>query len=80
MATVLFHGELRRLTGTERVEVNARNYRALVAELVERFEPVTDALLQRHALAIDGRVIAEPLVQTFETGSELVFVAKIAGG
>ncbi len=80
MATVLFYGELRRLTGTARVEVDARDYPALVAELVERFEPVTEALLHRQALAIDGRVIAEPLLQRFESGSELVFVAKIAGG
>lgn len=80
MATVTFPSNLRRLTGETRVLVAAGAYRDLIAELCERFPDLSEEVLRKQAIAIDGRVVQEPLLETFRADSELVFVTKIAGG
>ena len=81
MAKVIFTSDLQRFTGGAReVEVAAGSYQQLVAELQQRFPALTDAIIGRYGLAIDGAIIQTPLLERFGNDSELVFVTRIAGG
>ncbi len=80
MARVIFTSELERLTGESEVTVAAEAYRDLLVELCARFPKLRQDALRKQALAIDGIVIQEPLLETFDADSELIFFAKIAGG
>lgn len=81
MARVTFATDLQQYTdGVKYQEVASRNYRALVAELCQQFPRLTSDILNKYALAIDGVVVSVPLLETFGENSELVFVARIAGG
>lgn len=81
MARVVFNSDLRRYTdGAREVEVDAGNYRELTGELSRRFPALTDAVLAKYTVAIDGRVIQMPLLEKLNSDSEVVFVARIAGG
>ena len=81
MATVIFIGGLRQLTGgTEEVHIEAANYRAAIRELQLRFPALTDSVLEKFGVAIDGAIIHSPLLETLDHDSELIFIPKIAGG
>jgi molybdopterin converting factor small subunit len=81
MARVIFGSDLLPQTGGQgEVEVAARNYRDLLLELQRRFPQLGDDTLEKLAIAIDGVIIHEPLLQTFSADSELVFVPRIAAG
>lgn len=81
MAKVTFPSDLQRFTGgAVEVEVSARNYRDLVAELCDRFPALTEEALSKQAIAIDGIIIHSPLLESFHSDSELVLFARIAGG
>lgn len=81
MARVLIPSDLQRFTGGQgSVEVNTRSYRDLLAELCHRFPDLDRERLEKMAIAIDGVIIHEPLLQGFTDDSELVFVPRIAGG
>jgi hypothetical protein len=78
---VILSSDLLRYTnGAREITVSASSYRDLVAELLQRFPTMTEAIIAKHALAIDGIIIQTPLLETFKPDSELVFVARIAGG
>jgi len=66
--------------GAAAIEVQAENYRDLVGELRRRFPALTPEMIRKQALAIDGMIVTEPLLETCAPDSELVFFAKIAGG
>ena len=81
MARVTFSTDLQRYTGgVKHAEVTARNVRELVIELGQRFPALSDDVVGRDALAIDGAIVAKPFLESFNPGSELVFVARIAAG
>jgi molybdopterin converting factor small subunit len=81
MATVIFTSGLRQLAGgTAEVHIKATNYRAAIRELRLQFPVLTDSVLEKFSVAIDGVMIHSPLLETFEPDSELVFIPKIAGG
>ena len=81
MAKVLFTNELQQYTdGVTEAEVAARDYRDLVRELSDRFPALSSEFLQQQALSIDGTVISQPLLESFEDNSELVFLARLQGG
>ena len=81
MAKVTFPADLQRHTdGVVEVEVSARNFRDLVAELCRRFPALTEETIGKQAIAIDGMIIHNPLLESFNNDSELVFFARIAGG
>jgi molybdopterin converting factor small subunit len=78
---VTIPADLQRYTGgAARVEVNALSYRDLVDELSRRFPALTPEIIRKQAIAIDGMVIHEPLLESFLPDSELVLVPRIAGG
>lgn len=81
MPKVLLPSNLTPYTGGAReIEVAALSYRDLVAELRQRFTDLPEELIRKQAIAIDGRVVQEPMLETFRLDSEVVLVAKIAGG
>jgi hypothetical protein len=81
LAKVIFSADLQRYTnGTRELEVSASTYQDLVLELRQRFPAVSEAIIGKHAIAIDGMIIQTPLLETFNRDSELVFIARIAGG
>ena len=80
MAIVVFSGELQRFTGEERTRVRALRYREIVAELLERYDALTEENLMDMAVAIDGEIIHTPLLETVGENSELHFLHRISGG
>jgi hypothetical protein len=81
VAKVIFSAELQRYAnGTRELEVAADSYQQLVSELCQRFPAITAAVLDKYALAIDGVVNQMPLLARFKRDSELIFIARIAGG
>jgi hypothetical protein len=81
VAKVIFTSDLQRFTGGVReAEVAAGSYQQLVAELQQRFPGLTDVVIGKYGLAIDGAIIQTPLLERFGHDSELVFVTRIAGG
>ena len=81
MAKLVFPTDLQQYTdGVAETEVTATSYRALVSEVKERFPLLTDAILDQLAVAIDGTVVDQPLLETFSEDSELVLLARVRGG
>lgn len=81
MAKLVLPADLQTCTdGKAEVEVCAVNYRDMVAELCERFPALTEEAIRKQAIAIDGMIIHRPLLESFREDSELVLVARIAGG
>lgn len=81
MAKVVFSPEMQRYTeGAREAEVSALKYQDLVAELSRRFPTLTEDLIRKQGIAIDGAIIQMPLLETFRKDSELVFLNKIYGG
>ena len=81
MAKVVFNSDLRRYTGDVReVELFAGNYRELTGKLSEQFPALTDAVLAKYTVAIDGVIIQMPMLEKIGSDSEVVFIARIAGG
>lgn len=80
MAVVFFSSELERVLSCGELQVAALNYRELLRELSERLPNFADANLAALALVIDGEIVQEPFLATFDAGSELHFIQKIAAG
>jgi len=81
MPRVVLPSTMSRYTsGATEIEVAATNYRDLVTELCRRFTDLPEALIRKQAIAIDGMIVQEPMLETFRADSEVVLVAKIAGG
>lgn len=81
MATVYLPRQVASLTGgVDRVEVRPGQYRAVMAELDERFPGLRGALERDMMVAIDGEIIAEPLLEPVGPDSEVHFLARISGG
>ena len=81
MPHVIMPSDIQRYTGGRaEVEVAASNYRELIAELCSCFPGLTEEVIRKQAIAIDGIIIHSPLLESFRADSELVLLAKIAGG
>jgi molybdopterin converting factor small subunit len=81
LARIVFNSDLRRYTNGEReVEIDAGNYQELTRQLSHRFPALTDAVLAKYTVAIDGVIIQMPMLEKINSGGEVVFVARIAGG
>jgi molybdopterin converting factor small subunit len=81
VTTVVFSAEMRRYTGeAQETEVSGTDYRTVVKELRGLFPALPDSVFGKTSVAIDGVLIQTPLLETFDGGSELVFIARIAGG
>ncbi len=81
MATVFLPRGLARLTGgREQVVIEAASFRELVAALEARFPGLREPLESGMAVAIDGEIVEEPLLEPIRPGSEVHFLPRISGG
>ena len=80
MAVVVFSSELQKLTGEAETRVRATVFRDLIAELLTRYPRLDEERLMRMAVAIDGEIIHNPLLEPVGENSELHFLYRISGG
>jgi hypothetical protein len=80
MARVHFSSEQQQLTDVAQCDIVAADYRQLIAAIARRFPRLDMADLQRMAIAIDGEIVHEPLLETLGEHSEVHFFHFIAGG
>jgi molybdopterin converting factor small subunit len=81
LAQVVIPRALRgRTGGLERVEVDAPDVRRLLAELERRYPGLRELLTRDLAVAIDGEIHPEPLLEPVGPASEVHFLPRVAGG
>lgn len=80
MALVVFSSELQLFTGEELTQVEAARFKEIVAELVDKYESLTEEKLMEMAVAIDGEIIHTPFLEVVGEDSELHFLHRISGG
>jgi len=82
VATVVLQAAFaRRYTGgTQTIDVNADNYQTLIEALDERFPGFADAVAVRTAVAIDGQIFQDPLLEHIAPTSEVFFLPALEGG
>jgi len=82
VATVVLQpGLARRYTeGVTSIEVDATNYQALIDILDERFPGFAEAVSSRTAVAIDGQIYPDPLLEPIATTSEVFFLPLLEAG
>ena len=61
-------------------EVEGRNVRALLSALEARFPGLGAELDGRVAVAIDGEIYNDPLLEAVEPDSEVHFLPRVGGG
>jgi molybdopterin converting factor small subunit len=80
MAIVIFSSELQKFTREEQAIVDALNYRDLVSALEGRYPDLGSDTLMKMAIAIDGEIIHDPLLEQLAPDSEVHFLYRISGG
>jgi sulfur-carrier protein len=81
MAHVTLIGNLRQFTGGEsELDVEAASVRQLFARLGERYPSLAPHLEQGIAVAIDGQIYQDALLQEIGPDSEVHVLPQIAGG
>lgn len=68
------------MDGTRALEVEAATVRELLQELDRRYPGCRAGLENGMAVAIDGEIHADPLLQPLAADSEVCFVPAIEGG
>lgn len=61
-------------------DIDAADVRQLIKRLDERFPGIGDRLRDRTAVAIDGEIFQDPLLQSIGPASEVYFLPVIEGG
>lgn len=81
MAHVKIMGPLRVMAGgVETVEIEARNVRGLLAALSERFPDLAPVIEVGVAIAIDGEIYQDALLQPIRPDAEVHVLPMFAGG
>ncbi|MEM7747302.1 MAG: MoaD/ThiS family protein [Pseudomonadota bacterium] len=81
MAHVTLIGNLRQFTGgVTELEVEANSIRQLFVRLGEQFPELAPHLEDGLAVAIDGQIYQETLIQPIEPNSSVQILPQIAGG
>ena len=81
MAKVFFPDHLTQYTaGLRELEVRAASFRDLVAQLETRFPGISNVLIGKVAVAIDGDIIHDPFLDPVGPDSEVYFLHRIEGG
>ena len=81
MAHVTLIGNLRQYTGgVTELDVEAANVRQLFARLGERYPGLAPHLEQGLAVAIDGQIYQDALLQPIAPDSDVHVLPQIAGG
>jgi len=80
VAKVVFpDGFLTATGGVREINSTADTYRALSAELIDRWPQLAD-LLASSAVAIDGQIYQDAFLEPVAPHSEVFFMARIEGG
>lgn len=66
--------------GVDELDLDVPNVRALYRALDERWPGVGTRLREESAIAIDGEIIQEPMLETLDPESEVHFLPPLAGG
>jgi molybdopterin converting factor small subunit len=61
-------------------EIEGRNVRALLAALEARFPGLAEELEGRVAVAIDGEIYNDPMLEAVGPDSEVHFLPRVGGG
>ena len=81
MAHVVLIGNLRQYTGgVTEMHVDARSIRQLFTKLGEKYPELAPHLEEGLAVAIDGQIYQDTLLQPIEETSEVHILPQIAGG
>jgi molybdopterin converting factor small subunit len=81
MAHVTLTGNLRQLTGgIAEMEIEAASVRQLIARLGEAYPALAPHLADGVAVAIDGQIYQDALLQEIPPGSDVHILPPIAGG
>lgn len=82
MAVVHFSTDQRQHTGVAEVAVDAPNVRDLVRQLSELYPSLNAHLVETSstAVAIDGEIIPDPMLEALTDTSEVHLVRPLAGG
>jgi molybdopterin converting factor small subunit len=81
LARVFFPKSLQVYTsGIEEIEVEAGEIRELFGKLELRFPELKGRLRSGLAIAIDGEIISDPLLEVVGSESEIHFLPPISGG
>ncbi|MEE2689140.1 MAG: MoaD/ThiS family protein [Pseudomonadota bacterium] len=82
MANVIINREIARqyTNGQTEIEVTSDNIRAVIRELDERFPGVGEVLRTDMAVAIDGEIYQNVLLEPVRPNSEVAFLPAIEGG
>ena len=80
MAKVVFPDHLLTNTeGTRELEVECKNFRALVRALEAKWPGIED-VLSKTAVAIDGQIYQDAWLEPIQPNSEVFFMQRIEGG
>ena len=80
MAKVVFPDHLMSHTdGVRELEIECRNFRALVRALDEKW-PGIEEVLTKTAVAIDGQIYQDAWLEPIQPTSEVFFMQRIEGG
>jgi molybdopterin converting factor small subunit len=66
--------------GETEFEITAADVRQLIRLLELKFPGIRDRLSERTAVAIDGEIFQDPLLQSIDEHSEVYFLPAIEGG
>ena len=80
MAKVMFSSELQQFTGEASTTVDVVDYRALISALCNQYVDLERGVLTEMAVAIDGVIIVDPLLESIGKDSEVHFLHFVAGG
>ncbi len=82
MATVILQRELarRHTGGLTELQVDAKDFRELLSRLDERHPTLVEAIRTHTAVAIDGEIFQDPLLEPIGPDSEVHFMPLIGGG
>jgi len=81
MARVVLPRSLARMAGGElEIELDARNIRELIARLDERLPGFAQLVDGKMAVAIDGEIYGDPMLEPTPPGCEVHFLPRVSGG
>jgi len=82
VAKVVLQAEVARdfTDGQADIEIMADDVRQLIKQLEETYPGIGERLRNRTAVAIDGEIFQDPLLQPIQENSEVYFLPMIEGG
>ena len=81
MARVVLPRSLAEWTaGAQQIDVEGADVRAVIAALDQRYPGIAQQIEGRMAVAIDGEIVGDPLLEPVDPDSDVHFLPRIGGG